>query len=112
MEQQPPLPALAAGIPQPRQRRSPARSPYPRRHLLLRLLPPVTCGDASLGWTRQTMYARDLRTGHVRRVEVLRPAQAGDPCVPPDDDEPPPGAAVRQRANISTSVGLPLRKTA
>jgi hypothetical protein len=109
MEQQPHLPALAAGIPQPRQRRPPTRF---RRHLLLRLMPAVPLGDGSLGWMRQTMYARDLRTGHVRRVEFLRPARVGDPCVPPDDDEPPPGAAVRQRANLSTSVGLPLRKTA
>ena len=111
MEQQPPLPALAADIPQPRQHRPPARPPYPRRHLLLRLLPPVPGGDASLGWMRQTVYARDVRTGYVRRVEVLRPAHAGDPHAPPDD-EPPPGAAVRQWAGPSTSVDPPLRETA
>lgn len=111
MEQQPPLPALAAGIPQPSQHQLPARPPCPRRHLLLRLLPAAPCGDGSLGWTRQTVYGRDLRTGYIRRVEVLRPAQARDPHAPPDD-EPPPGATVRQQAGPSTSVDPPLRKTA
>lgn len=108
MEPQPPLPALAAGIPQPRQRR-----PFTglRRHLLLRLMPAIPLGDGSLDWMRQTVYARDVRTGYVRRVDVLRPAHAGDPHAPPDD-EPPSGAAVRQQASPSTSVDPPLRETA
>ena len=108
MEQQPPLPALEAGIPQPTQRRPPTRL---RRHLLLRLVPAAAVGDGSLGWMRQTVYARDVRTGYVRRVEVLRPGHAGDPHAPPDD-EPPPGAAVRQQAGPSTTVDPPLRKAA
>jgi hypothetical protein len=109
MEQQPPLPAQEAGFPQPGKPRSRAR---PRRYLLLRVLPAVPVGDGSLGWTRQTVYALDLRTGRVRRVEVLRPAQAGDPHVPPDDDEPPPGTAVRQRAEPFTFADPPLRRAA
>jgi hypothetical protein len=111
MEQQPPLPAVEAGISQPRQRRSPTRHPRLRRHLLLRLVPAVPLGG-SLGWTRQIVYARDVRTGYVRRVAVLRPTDADDPHESPDDHEPSPGAAARQQAGPSASVNWPLRKTA
>jgi hypothetical protein len=113
MEQHPPLPAHEVGSPQPGQV---CRFQHPRRlchYLLLWLVPAAAVGDGSLGWTRQTVYARDLRTGYIRRVEVLRPAHAGDPHAPPDDDhEPPPGAAARQQAGPSTSVDPPLRETA
>jgi hypothetical protein len=111
MEQHPHLPAHEAGIPQPGQVRRFEHHRRPCHYLLLWLVPAAAVGDGSLGWTRQTVYARDVLSGYVRRVEVLRPAYAGDPHAPPDDHEPP-GAAARQQAGLSTSVDLPLNKTA
>jgi hypothetical protein len=108
MEQHPPLPAHEAGSPQPGRER---RFEHYRHYLLLWLVPAAAVGDGSLGWIRQTVYARDVRTGYVRRVQVLRPADSSDPHAPPDDHEPP-GAAARQQAGLSTSVDLPLNKTA
>ena len=109
MEQQPPLSAHEAGMPQPGQGR---RFQSPRHHLLLWLLPVAMVGGGSVGWTRQTVYARDLRTGYVRRAAILRPVQAGDPHAPPDDDEPPPVAAVRHRAGPPTTADPPLHVAA
>jgi hypothetical protein len=112
MEQHPPLPAHEAGNPQPCQVRRFEHHRRPCHYLLLWLVPAAAVGGGSLGWTRQTVYARDVRTGYVRRVEVLGPADSGAPYAPPDDDEPPPGVAARQRACPSTSADPLLRKAA
>ena len=73
-----------------------------RRYLLFRRAPITPDGSAV---ERTVIYARDLTTGQLRHLELLRRRAPQTPDSPPDN-EPPPAAAVALQPDAPPLGGL------